>query len=77
LLVGLVEFFERAMNGFCGPGFAARRCSLRRLGYFKKLVIEPLRLFLELLRQSLIAVDGWGVLWGAMFRMPSRRAARG
>jgi hypothetical protein len=39
------------MDGFCGPRPATRLFQEEIIHYSKKLVIEPLRQFIELLRQ--------------------------
>jgi hypothetical protein len=45
------------MDGYCGPRPAAILFQEETIHYSKKLVIEPLRQFIELLRQS-IRVEG-------------------
>jgi hypothetical protein len=50
-VVGLFGFFERVMNGFCGPRLAAKLCRESNMHYSKKLVIGLLRQFNGLLRQ--------------------------
>jgi hypothetical protein len=50
-VVGLLGFFKRVMDGFCGPRPAAILFQEEIIQYSKKLVIEPLRQFIELLRQ--------------------------
>jgi hypothetical protein len=47
-------FFERVMDGLCGPRLAARLCQKENMHYSKKLIIELLRQFNGLLRQFLL-----------------------
>ena len=53
----LLDFFKRVIDGFCGPRPVTRLFQEGIIHYFKKLVIEPLRQFNGLLRQS-IRVEG-------------------
>jgi hypothetical protein len=54
LAVVLFGFFERVMNGFWGLRLAPRLCQEENIHYSKKFVIELLRQFNRLLRQSLL-----------------------
>jgi hypothetical protein len=53
LVLVLLGFFERVMDGLCGSRLAARPSQEENMQHSKKLVIEPLRQSIELLRQYL------------------------